>query len=108
RLWLASAGPPDRDQSPAPLLQRGPARAREPHMGEELERKSILPVGVAEREEVAALGRAGIVDQDVQSAEFAAGGLDQRFGRISLAQVEGHDGGLGALAANRRGHLLQR
>jgi hypothetical protein len=54
-------------------------------MGEELERKPVLPVGVAEREEVAALGRAGIVDQDVQSAERFPRHVDQRRGRAGIA-----------------------
>ena len=71
RMRLASAGARDRDQGTAALLQERPGGAGEPHMGEELERKSVLPIGIAEREEVAALGRARIVDQDVQAAEFA-------------------------------------
>ena len=38
-------------------------------MGEEFQRVAVRPVGVGEREEIAALGGAGIVDQDVEAAE---------------------------------------
>ena len=40
-------------------------------MGEELEREAVLPVVVGELEEIAALGRAGIVDEDVEAAVFS-------------------------------------
>jgi hypothetical protein len=77
-------------------------------MGEKLEPKSALPVGIAERKEIAALGRAGIVDQNIQPAKFAPRRLDQCRGGACLAQVERHDGGLDPLAANGSGDLVER
>jgi len=40
-------------------------------MGEELERVTVVPIGLGQREEVAALGRACIVDEDVEASELA-------------------------------------
>src|SRR5262249_733601 len=68
--------------------ERGPRGAGEPHMGEELQRIPVRPVGVGELEEVAALGGARIVDQDVDAAECALSRRDQRGRRLVLAQVE--------------------
>src|SRR5215510_11869792 len=48
----------------------------EPHMGKELEREALLPVGVGEIEEVAALGGAGIAHEHVEMAEFALHDFD--------------------------------
>ena len=44
-------------------------------MREKLEGVTVLPVGIGQREEIAALGSAGVVDEDVQAAELA---LDRR------------------------------
>jgi hypothetical protein len=76
-------------------------------MGEELEPKSVLPIGIAERQEVAALGRPGIVDQNIQPAKFTPSCLDQLPGRGRLAQIERHDGGLAALVASRCGDVVE-
>ena len=38
-------------------------------MGEKFKRETVLPVRVGQGEEIAALGRAGIVDKDVEAAE---------------------------------------
>ena len=40
-------------------------------MREELEGVTVFPVGVGQREEIAALGGAGVVDEDVEAAELA-------------------------------------
>jgi hypothetical protein len=71
-------------------------------MGEEFERKAVRPFGVGQLEEVAALGGAGVVDQDVEPAELAAHRLDQRLFGAFLAEVEHRDGGLAALGLDRR------
>jgi hypothetical protein len=77
-------------------------------MGEELERVTFRPIGLGERKKVAALGRAGIVDEDVEMAELALDRLDQRLGRGLLAQVEHADGGPAPLRSDRLGDLLER
>jgi hypothetical protein len=64
-LRFSPAGSPDRDQRAAALLQERPGRAREPHMGEKFQRVAVFPIGVGQRQEIAALGRTGIVDQNV-------------------------------------------
>ena len=74
--------PPIATSEPRTLLQQRPGRAREPHMGEEFQRIAVLPVGVGQREEIAALGGAGIVDQNVEPAELAPHRLDQRLRRL--------------------------
>src|SRR4029453_4938434 len=82
--------------------------ARESHMREEFQRIAVCPIGVGQFEEVAPLGCAGIVDEDVEAAEFALHRLDQRLGCAGLAQIEHADCGFSSLAADRRCHLLQR
>ena len=57
-----------RTSEPPLAFSSGQAARDEPHMGEEFQRIAFGPVGVGEREEVAALGGAGIVDQDVEPA----------------------------------------
>ena len=69
-------------------------------MGEELERVTVLPVGVGQREEIAALGGAGIVDEDVEAAELALHRVDERLRRARIAQIDRDDGGLASLAAD--------
>src|SRR5215475_3905783 len=49
----------------APRLEQRPGRARQPHMGEELQRKALLPVGVGEFEKLAAFGGARVLDEHV-------------------------------------------
>ena len=100
--------PPMETNEPRCVLQQRPGRARQPHVGEELQRVAVLPVGVGELEEAAALGGAGVVDQDVEMAELAPHRLDQRLLRALAAQVERRDRGLAALGADRRRGLVER
>ena len=46
-------------------------------MGEEFQRIAVLPVGVGQREEIAALGGAGVVDEDVERRRTRAARIDQ-------------------------------
>src|SRR5262245_20045178 len=107
-LRLAPAGAADRHQRAAALLEQRPGCAREPHMGEEFQRVALLPIGVGEREEIAAPGGAGIVDEDVEMAELASRGRDQRGRSGGVAQVERAYRGLAALAADRRRDFVER
>ncbi len=77
-------------------------------MGEEFERVAVVPVGVGELEEIAALGGAGIVDEYVEAAELALHRLDERCGRALLAQIDIHDHGLAALAADRGRRFVEQ
>ena len=54
-------------------------------MGKEFQRKALLPVGVSEIEEVAALGGASVVHEHVEMAEFPLHRLDQFCRRVLLA-----------------------
>ena len=76
-------------------------------MCEELECKAVLPVCVRELKKIAALGGAGIVDEDVEAAGFARcqGGEVRR--RIICAQIKRSDGGLAALGADCRGDSFE-
>src|SRR5689334_5878685 len=84
---LASAGAADRDERPAPLLEQRPGGAGEPDMGEEFQRVTVFPIGVGETQEIAALGGAGIVDQNIERAKLAFGLRDQLRWRVLLAQI---------------------
>ncbi len=53
------------------FLEQRPGGAGKPHMAEEFQRIAVFPIGVGEFEEIAALGGAGIVDQNIEPAEFA-------------------------------------
>jgi hypothetical protein len=53
----------------------------------ELEREAVAEVLVAELEEIAALGGAGAVDQNVDATERLRGGVDDFRGRGVLAQA---------------------
>ena len=57
-------------------------------MGEEFERIAVLPVGIGQGEEIAALGGAGIVDEDVEPAEARASLLRSVPRRAFAAQIE--------------------
>src|SRR6516162_6125713 len=80
-LRFSSAGTADRDQRAAALLQERPGRA---------------------------LGRAGIVDQNVEPAEFASYRLDQRLGRVRLAQIEHPHRDLASFVADRLRNAVER
>jgi hypothetical protein len=58
-------------------------------MGEELERIALLPVGVSQREKIAALGGAGIVDQNIEAAEALLHRFDERLWRALATQIGG-------------------
>jgi len=107
-LRPSPAGSADRDQRAAALLQKRPGRAREPHMGEKFQRITIFPIGIGQRQEIAALGGAGIVDQNVESAEFAPHRRDQRLDCARLAQVERHHRNLASFAADRLRNVVER
>jgi hypothetical protein len=77
-------------------------------MGEKFERIAFGPILVGQREEIAALGRAGIVDENVESAEFPPRRLNQSLRRGGVAQVERLDRGLAAFPVNRTRSLRRR
>src|SRR5262249_13191109 len=68
-LRFSSAGAADRDQRAAALFQERPGRAREPYMREKFQRITIFPIGIGQRQEIPALGRAGIVDENLEAAQ---------------------------------------
>ncbi len=85
---------------PPACLEQRPRRAAEPHLGEELQFEARGPVGVGEREEIAAAVGAGIVDQDIEPAE-AVFGEAREPGRLALAaQIGGMDFGPAAQRPN--------
>ncbi len=77
-------------------------------MGEEFERIAFLPIGVGQREEVAASGGAGVVEQDVEPAELALERFDQFLRPVRRAQVEDPDGSSPAHRADFASDLLER
>ena len=107
-LGLAPAGSGDRDQRAAALLEQRPGRTREAHVGEKFQRIAGFPIGVGELEKIAPFGRAGIVDENIEPAEFASYHLDQTLGCARLAQVEHVYRGLATFAADRVRNCLQR
>src|SRR5260221_1790848 len=107
-LRLASARPGDCDQRAAALFEERPGRTRKPHMGEKFQRIAIFPIGVGEREKIAAPGRTGIVDENVEAAEFAPHGFDQHRRRARLAQIQRPNGGLAVLCMDRLRNFLER
>jgi len=60
----------------AALCELRPGGADQPHMTKELEGEAILPVRIAQREEVAAFRRACIGNDDVDTTEFGDRGRD--------------------------------
>jgi hypothetical protein len=98
----------DVDHGPLRVLEQRPERARQPHVGVELERKAVFPGRIVELEEIAALGRAGIVDQDVEPAERMVERADGRLTALRRAQVGGADlDSPTARLMDRGGRLLQ-
>src|SRR5215813_13926055 len=107
-LRLASARPRDCDKRAAAFLEERPSRTRKPHMGKKFQRVAVFPVRVGQREKIAALRRACIVDENVEAAEFLAHGFDQRLRRARLAQIECAYGTLALLSADRLRHVFER
>ena len=94
-------------EPPARLEQR-PRRAAEPHLGEEFQVEARIPIGVGEREEIAAPVGAGVVDQDVEPAE-ALFREARKPRRLALAaQIGGVDFGPAAQRANARPQASER
>ena len=77
-------------------------------MAEEFQRVAVRPIGVGQGEKIAALGGAGIVDQNIERAEFAAHRRDQPFRRAGLAEIERGDGRAMSRLTNRRRDLVER
>src|SRR5205823_3033792 len=75
---------------------------------EEFQRKAFLPVCIGELEEIAALGGAGIVDENIETAEFAL----RQFGELSrsviVAQIERGDDSPASFGANGGGDFVER
>src|SRR5271166_552881 len=94
---LAPAGAADGNQRAAAFLEQRPSGAREPHMRKELERITFLPVGIGEGKKIAAPGGPGVVDENVEVAEFAACRLDQGRRRARVAQIGDMDRGPAAV-----------
>ena len=77
-------------------------------MGEEFQRVAVFPVGVGEIEEIAALGGAGVIDEDIEPAELALDLLDQFCRRVVAAQIDSRDTGATALLADGGRDLAER
>jgi hypothetical protein len=77
-------------------------------MAEEFQRVAVLPIGVGQGEKIAALGGAGIVDQNVEAAELALELFDQLSRRVLLAQVDDGDPGAASRLADRGRDLFER
>src|SRR5581483_11533010 len=95
------------DHAAAARLHDRDDLARHPHVAEKLQRPVLHPGFVAELEEFARTGAAGVVDQDIDAAELAAAALDHRLDRVGPGQVS--RGGDDASAGVGGGHrFLQR
>src|SRR5262249_61637112 len=105
-LRLASARPRDCDKRAAAFLEERPSRTRKPHMGKKFQRVAVFPVRVGQREKIAALRRACIVDENVEAAEFLAHGFDQPLRRARLARIMWAYGTLVLLCADSLRHVF--
>src|SRR5260370_38334918 len=65
-------------------------------MGEEFERIALMLVLLGQHKKIAAFGRAGIVDENVEAAEFPPCGIGQCGGSASFPQIECMHNGLAA------------
>jgi hypothetical protein len=74
---LASAATGNGKKRTAPLLQQRPGSAGEAYMCKKFQCIAFRPVGIAQRKEIAPLGGAGIIDQNIEPAEGASRFLDQ-------------------------------
>ena len=73
--------------------------AGHPHVAEELERPVFHPRFIAELQELAGAGAAGVVDQDIDAAVNGLAAFDHRFDLVSASQI----GGRGCDPAGRAG-----
>jgi len=65
-----------------------PGRSAQAYRAEELQREAVLPVVVAEAEEIAARRGAGVVHQRIEAAEACDRTLDDLLRGIRFAQVQ--------------------
>ncbi len=65
-----------------------PGGAGEAHGAEKLQREALRPIGLGKVQKFAALGRAGVVDHDVDATEAADGVIGQARGVAGVAQVQ--------------------
>jgi isopenicillin-N N-acyltransferase like protein len=95
RIGVASVDRVDVDHprglAAAQVRQRRPGA---PDLGEQLDLDVGLPVVVGQRAELAGVGPAGVVDQDVESAHRLVGRLDERGDLIGHGHVAHHRGDL--------------
>jgi len=77
-------------------------------MGEEFQRVAVFPVGVAQAQKIAALGGAGVVDENIEPAELAFNLRDQFFRSVLLAQIDDCDRGTAAVFADRSCSVVER
>src|SRR5262249_52651864 len=92
----------------AARLEQRPSRARQPHMREELHAIAVAPIVISEREEVPALGPAGIVHEDVEPAPGTLNGSNERGGSACIVQVAGLDGRVAAALLDLGRDLAER
>src|SRR5215468_12001652 len=77
-------------------------------MREELQRIAVFPIGVGQSQEIAALGGAGIVDENVERVELALDLFDQFCGGVLLAQVDKRGAGAATALGDACGGLVER
>src|SRR6266702_775767 len=77
-------------------------------MGKKLQRKSVLPIGIGQREEIAPLGRPCIVDEDIEPAELPPRRLHELGRRALRAQVKRDLDCLAPLRADCGRDILER
>ncbi len=109
RRSRARADADDVDDAAVGFAQMRPGGARGADIAVELQRETVLPVVLGQREEIGALGGAGVVHQDVEPAERRDRGIDSGLHSGGFAQVAGEDAG--AVCSRERGdavrHLVQ-
>jgi hypothetical protein len=76
-------------------------------VGKKFQRVAFLPIGFAQRDKIPALGVAGVVNENVERAEFAPHCFDQLHRRILVAQIERGGGGAATLCADQRRHFIE-
>ena len=79
----------DVDDKAVRRLQHRPERAAHPHAAEQFQRVAVHPGLVRQVDEIAGLGRAGRIDQDVAAAELFLHRIEHLLDALELAQVRG-------------------